>query len=261
MSAAQPVTSVMTIGTDMKIEGNGATIAAPINVIGANVEINNINFNYAGDNSSAGSNGIVASGNKNFTLTNSTIAGTMRKAIIAKTSGAIVISGNTFNSESGSIYNAVETGLSSEPAISALTIENNTFNGSLGNNAISLFKFEEGATVNIKNNTFNLDNAEGNTLRLSNMTNAANVVFNIIDNEYAYPTDDANEWSGFMICQVLPNGSTNDFKDFVVNITNLTYKGEKLTTNGEGVKRICYIWDVNNGMNLEGISGPVFNFN
>ena len=157
--------------------------------------------------------------------------GTNHVPVVLDVKGTVKFISNDFNGDNV-FYNAVETGQNNALATGSI-FANNRFNGAIKNNAISIFKVDNGANVVIKNNFFASSN---NTVRLSNINNV-NAVFDIIQNKY-YGTSDNMDHVGFL---VLHADNEEDFGKYIINIKDLFYKSEKLTTNESGEKRIWYV--------------------
>ena len=129
-------------------------------------------------------------------------------------------------------YNCLEIGTAQIMPKSVL-IENCQFKGTFANNAIIVFGTQDNATININNCYF--ENVS-NILRLSNRTNAKNVVVNITN--CVCDKWDASEYAGAILLQdyvsktaqeVANNNFFGDGK-ITINISNL------ITPNGKLVK-------------------------
>lgn len=203
---------------------------------------------------------VKVTGDQPFTLVNSTVEGTGRNPILVKTSGKVVISGNTFGCEEQNIYNMIEFSISNDADVTSVTIEGNTFKGPFKNNCVSLYNLAEGAEVNIKGNQFTDIDVNNNPIRISNPKNV-NATFNIADNTYKYNGRSATEWTGFILLQDYAKaGEKQDFSKFTINISNLYRGSKKLTSNGEGLDRVFYVYDDQDGILASGVNDPIVHF-
>lgn len=254
------INEAISLNKPVKIKANGSTFTAPIE-INANASIDNANIQVAGTSGNdKDAVAIKVLGDSDFELTNSNVNGVSRNPVLIKTSGKVNLSGNTFNAGNKDIYNAVEFSISNDPDIDNVTIENNTFTGTLGNNAISMYNFKDGAVVNIVGNNFENIDPNNNPIRLSNPKNA-NVTFNIENNKYSFSSDVPTEYTGFMLLQDYSGaGSEQEFDRFKINFTNLTRGEEKLMQKGEGIDRVYYVYDDQDGILLDGVNDPVVTF-
>lgn len=167
----------------------------------------------------------------------------------------IFISGITISKTTG--YNAIEIGLDEKKELpSEINIDNVKVEGSIDNNAISIFGTQNNAVVNITNCDFG---TVSNCLRLSNRTNAVGVQVNI-KNCKVTKWDTSEGWRGFLICQDYKSGSVEAAKSnkyfapekLAVTFDNVTNpSGEKIdfTSNvAEGAysagntKQTYYVW-------------------
>lgn len=198
-------------------------------------------------------------GDKDFTLKNSNVSGNSRNALLVKTSGNVNITGNTFDAGTGNIYNAIEFGIGTDSDVNNVSVVGNTFLGSLGNNAISMYNFSDGAVVDISDNTFSNIAPNNNPIRLSNPKNVS-ATFNISDNNYTIDGE-AAQYTGFMLLQDYSTGENKqDFSKFTINFTNLKRGDTKLVANGEGLDRVYYVYDDQDGILDAGVNDPVVNF-
>ena len=260
LSDSTPISEALTIDKDMTVAANGAVISAPVTVSGASVTIDGANIVASGTSASDKTAAITVSGDGDFTLTNNTISGKSRNAILVRNNGKQVIEGNTFDAGTGNIYNAIEFSINTMPDVTDAVVENNTFTGTLGNNAISMYNFAEGANVLIKNNTFSDIATNNNPIRLSNPKNAS-VTFDIEDNTYSFNSEEPQEYTGFMLLQdYATGGGKQDFGKFTINFVNLKRGDKKLTENGTGLDRVFYVYDDQDGLLEAGVNDPVVNF-
>jgi hypothetical protein len=155
-------------------------------------------------------------------------------------------------------YNCLEIGTVQVMPKSVL-IENCQFKGTFANNAIIVFGTQDNATININNCYF--ENVS-NILRLSNRTNAKNVVVNITN--CVCDKWDVSEYAGAILLQdyvsktaqeVANNNFFGDGK-ITINISNLITPNGKLAKPSRLAdicgtktdKQIIYIYDSVNGV-------------
>lgn len=131
--------------------------------------------------------------------------------------------------ECDSVYNPIEGTVSGASSVKNANIVNNTFNGSCGNNFISFYKMEDKAVVNIEGNVITGAKTNNNILRLSNPDNVT-ATFNVTNNSYIYVGGEADDYTGFMLCQdfTAKSGNPEDFSMYNVNIENLVCNDTKV---------------------------------
>ena len=179
---------------------------------------------------------------------------------------------NNLNIEPGcTAYNVFEGSqdMTSAHSIDKFTAKNVVVNDTdLEHNVFNIYQLNHNAEVLIENCSFNLNVANSNVLRMSNITNAENVTvtFRNIDLTYENkPYTDADaEWAGLVIYQAYGNdlafaGDTSKISTWTFNFINCRYNGEVLTDNEFGtIKQLMYQYKVNN----QGCEEPtVFNIN
>lgn len=256
------VDEAVTITKDVTIEGNGVQFKAPIVVNDAEVTINRAVFTATGKSASdTNGSAIKVSGTKPFTLTYSTVNGTARTAVYLRTSGKITLEDNIFDGGQSAIYNMIEFSLGTEKDITEAVIKNNTFTGTLKNNAISLYNFADGATVELLENTAENMDVANNFIRLSNPKNA-NVTFTITDNTYSFSSDtpNADGYTAFMLLQDYSKSDSQDFSKFNINIKNLKRGTKVLTENGTGLDQVFFVYADGKGILERGVNDPVVTF-
>ena len=157
------------------------------------------------------------------------------------------------------VYNVFEGSqdLTAEHSIDRFTAKNITVDDvDLAHNVFNIYQLNDNAVVTISDSSFNLDVANSNVLRLSNITNARNVTvnFNNIDLTYenkAY-TDEDVKWAGLVIYQAYGNdaafaGDTSNIQTWTFNFVNCRYNGQVVTTNEVGtIRQLIYQYKVNN---------------
>lgn len=263
----------LTLDKKITINGNGATIKSKLNITGNEVKIQDVKLNntvtVTGENvvldevemtgfdtgysnsKPSGVSLIKVNSDGPFTLTNSTISkvtGTAYNLINIATPEKIVIENNTFGTGTDDltgIYNLIEFSQAQNKAVKDGTIiRNNVFNSKAGNNVISMFNIEDGATITIENNTFAYS---GNALRLSNYFNTS-ATFNIYDNTVLDGSNDG--WGGFICFQAVgskaPAHADTYFAKYTINVKNLVgTDGNVVNTiegTGTGANRVGYYY-------------------
>ncbi len=252
----------VTITKDVTIDGNGVQFKAPVVVNDAEVVLNNAIFTATGASASdTNSTAIKVSGTKPFTLKNSTVNGTTRTAVSLITSGKITVENNTFDGGNSAIYNMIEFSIGAARDITEAVIKNNTFVGTLKNNAVSFYNFADGAKINISGNTVKDMTVNSNFVRLSNPKNAS-VTFTLNDNTYTFSSDtpDAQGYTGFMLLQDYSKSDSQDFSKFKINFKNLKRGTKVLTENGTGLDQVFYVYADGKGILASGVNDPVVTF-
>ena len=127
---------------------------------------------------------------------------------------------------------------------------------SLAHNILNLYNIADNATIEISDCDLDLNVANTNPVRLSNLSNASNVTITFKNVNWTYDnmaiTEDGKKWAGLVLIQ--PFGTdkadfrrkgedqTLDFyKSWTFIFDNCTYNGEKVTANNFGTKQqvIC----------------------
>ena len=160
------------------------------------------------------------------TVTDSTFSaqtgkGTNHTAVSIPINGKVVFTGNMVTNN----YNGVEFGISNAGDLGNGTIiANNTFDA-IGNNAISIYNIEDGATITIKNNVFkNPKENDGIFIRLSNPKNVS-ATFNIEGNNI----DTENSWNKIIVLLEDYSAAGAGIQDF----TKFTLSFKDNTTNSD----------------------------
>jgi hypothetical protein len=225
---------------------DNTTLSGYINISAEEGDALISNVKFSGAQSSAGTgNGkrnssgsaIIISGNANVTIKDAAIEGEkyFYSIINIAGNGKIVIDNVAFGDNE--CYHAIEWGTKIK-VVDGTTISNCSFTaGTCTHNGISMYDFEEGATVELNNNTF----GDGDSYRFSNISGAA-CTLNVANNTYtAVDTSDGSKyyelgyqngkwWSGLLF-QAYIDGM--DFSKMVVNITNMIAAGHTVTTPEE----------------------------
>lgn len=166
---------------------------------------------------------------------------------------------NNLNIEPGcTAYNVFEGSqdMTSAHSIDKFTAKNVVVNDTdLEHNVFNIYQLNNNAEVLIENCSFNLNVANSNVLRMSNITNAENVTvtFKNIDLTYENkPYTDADiEWAGLVIYQPYGNdaaytGDTSNTQTWSFNFINCRYNGELVTQNEVGtIRQLIYQYQVN----------------
>lgn len=262
-SADSAVNEELTITKPVVVDGNGASFNKTITVSDAEVTIKNAKLVATATSNKTVMPAIKITGSKPFTLTDCQVSGTTRNAVNISTSGKVDISNNKFEAGNKNIFNAIEFSISKAPDITDVIIENNTFNGVLGNNGISCYNIADNAHITIKGNTFNDISVDNNPIRLSNAKNNS-AIFDIVDNTYNFTSDEPNAdgYTGFMLLQdYSTTDQKQDFTKFTINFKNLKRGTKKLVEKGEGIDNVYYVYsDKEKGILANGVNDPVVTF-
>ena len=261
-STDSTVNEELAITKPVTVDGNGASFNKTITVSNAEVTIKNAKLIATARSNKTVTPAIKITGSKPFTLTDCQVSGTTRNAVNISTSGKVIVSDNTFEAGDNSIYNAIEFSISNAPDITDVTIENNKFNGTLGNNGISFYNIADNAHITIKNNTFNDISVNNNPIRLSNAKNNS-AVFDIIDNTYNFTSEEpsADGYTGFMLLQdYSKTNQKQDFTKFTINFKNLKRGSKKLLEKGSGIDNVYYVYSDKEGILADGVNDPVVTF-
>ena len=162
------------------------------------------------------------------------------------------------------VYNVFEgsqdkdAGHSIDTFIATNVVVNDT---DLKHNVFNIYQFNNDAEVLIKDSSFNLDVANSNILRVSNITNAQNVTITFENVDWTYEnkayTDADKVWAGLMIYQPYGSdaafsGDTRNMRTWTVRIKNCRYNGETITENLVGdIKQAVYQYNLNNSGTCE----------
>ena len=204
------VNTALTISKPVTIHNLTAT--APVTIASNGVTLN-------GANITSGGTALKADPTvTDVTITNSTITaatgrGGSHTAVSLPVSGKVVFTGNTVTND----YNGVEFGQGATEALGdGSVIANNVFKN-IGNNAISIYRVANAATVTIENNTFD---KVSNAIRLSNYPTSMTATFKIIGNT----VDTANSWENVFV--LLEDTGNNDFTKYNLNFSGNTFNSD-----------------------------------
>lgn len=257
-SEGEVVSEALTVLKDLTLVGNGATLQGQLTVNDAEVTVDGFTLTAAGEDASSKAVALKVSGTKAFTLKNSTVNGKARTAVNIMTAGEITLANNVFDAGEQYVYNMIEFSIGTARDISRAIVSNNTFTGTLKNNAISFYNLLEGATIDVIGNTFGPADVSNNFMRLSN-PKSVSAQFNVKDNVYSYDSDtpDASGYTAFMLLQDYSSDGTQDFSKFTVTFDNLRRGDTKITKNGEGLDKAFYVYANGKGILPAGENDPV----
>ena len=167
--------------------------------------------------------------------------------------------------EGSTIYNVFEGSQDKVHLLSALDADDVVVNDpQLRHNVFNVYQLEDGATIKITDSTFNLNVANSNIMRLSNITNAENVNIMFENIDWTYENEDTtnvsnNAWAGLVIIQpfgadIAHTGDLSKYQTWTMTFKNCRYNGELVDSNNFGtIKQVAYFYDVNK---TGGITNP-----
>lgn len=217
---AKPGASVSQPESDVAYSGNltsdGTNTASTTAITAKSVQLNNVTTT---------DNAIAITATNNVVVDNLTTEGSIAKGsaggrnagMSIDSNGYVTITGGTWNADN---YNAIEVGLNGT-APKGVNIDGLTVNGSLSNNAISIFDWAENATITISNCHF----ADvSNVVRISNKSNVP-ATFNFVNCTVdKWETNPA--YAGFLLMQDYTSESAeqaateNRFHNIKITFTN-----------------------------------------
>lgn len=176
-------------------------------------------------------------------------------SISIKTPGEVVVENIAWDRD---CYNPIEINLDKNGApSSAVTVRNCDFQTAVGNNCISIFGMTEGGVVTLEGCTFVRAN---NALRMSNRTNAEDVVINITDCTYKETSTD--DYAGFLLFEDYTNTdplTVKPFSTWTVNFTSLTGpEGTKILEDYDG--QVWYMYYDNGGLVVDETQFPTITY-
>ena len=224
--------------------GNGTVMQSPIKVNAPGVSLQNfiIGIN-AGDTQV-----LSVNTTQDFSMEKCKILASkdFLRTPIAITASEINIENCVFDARDKLVYNMIEGSLDKEATpVRKVNIIGNQFKGTLKNNAMSFYHFEDGAEINITNNLFEY---AGNALRISNITSNYATI-NINNCEYKATCD--GEYAGFVIFEdYSKDDAVQNFTRITMNISNLIGpSGQKMVMNELGTdNQVYYIYDDRKGI-------------
>ena len=227
-------------GDGITLRSNGATFNSVLTVEGKDITISGFNFTTSNDVTdpyeAKGTHMLKVNGNATISGCTFKPTGCYYNAI--NSTGDLTLEGNSFEGCEDHVYNLIEFSQKDDQKIKNVEIAYNTFGkGASKNNTISMFQFEDGATINILNNIWDY---AANAVRISNYSKAIGVVINCVDNEYKETSDD--EYAGFLLAQ--GTEQNKDMSGITVNLIRLVGPdGEAITENGTGNDQVWYTYD------------------
>lgn len=227
-------------GNGITLRSSGATFNGVLTADGKDITIEGFNFASINDATSPtepkGTHMLKVNGNATISGCTFKPTGCYYNAI--NSTGDLTLEGNNFEGCEDRVYNLIEFSQKEDQKVKRVEIAYNTFGkGASKNNTISMFQFEDGATVNILNNVWEY---AANAVRISNYSKAMGVVINCVDNEYKETSDD--EYAGFLLAQ--GTEQNKDMSGITVNLIRLVGPDEKVATeNGTGNDQVWYTYD------------------
>ena len=218
---------------------NANTLTSNFTCVGKNITVTKLNTENSYDR-------FISTGD--ISLNHVTNDGELQKEIsngqyIINTPGRVIITDSKLNQVG---YNGIQIGLDSsiEPPKSVL-IDGVEFNGTLSNNAISIYGTADDAIITISNCKFIKCS---NPIRISNRTNAK-VIINLINCDFT--EWDNNQYAGIFCCQDYTSinaavTETNNLfgpEKVVINMINCTHAGYKIAFDDPAT--ICGTGDSN----------------
>ena len=173
--------------------------------------------------------------------------------------GANDVTISNVNIEEGcTVYNVFEgkQDKDTQNCIDTFNATNITVNDTdLAHNVFNIYQLNDNASITISDSYFNLNVANSNVLRLSNITNAknVNVTFRNVNLTYENKpySDDDVKWAGLVIYQPFGtdaaySGDYTNTQTWTFNFINCRYNGEIVTQNNVGqISQLLYQYDVN----------------
>lgn len=146
---------------------------------------------------------------------------------------------------------------------------------SLAHNILNLYNIADNATIEISDCDLDLNVANTNPVRLSNLSNASNVTITFKNVNWTYDNKEISDgdiqWAGLVLIQPFSTDKadfrrkgedqTLDFyKSWTFIFDNCTYNGEKVTANNFGTKKqVIYACDINAQNQVEDVETLGFN--
>lgn len=216
-----------------------------INLVGGSVDSNNT---------------VYLNANESVSVSDLTVDGTKG----ASGNGKINFSSSEMNvsdvtiADGSTVYNVFEgaQGNNNVGATDTFNATNvNADNTALKHNVFNIYKFNNNANVNVSDCDFNLDMANSNIMRISNVTNADNVTITFRNVNWTYEnkgyTDADLKWAGLIIYQPYGTdaafaGDLSHIATWTFNFINCKYNGVKVTENNFGSSnQVMYFYDIN----------------
>jgi len=226
-------------GDGITLRSNGATFNGVLTAEGKDINITGFNFACTNDETDAyaakGTAMVKIDGTA--TITGCTFKPTGKYYNAINANGNLTLESNNFEACEDNVYNLIEFSQREDQKIANVEISYNTFaKGASKNNTISMFQFEDGATINILNNIWDY---AANAIRISNYSKAIGVIINCVDNEYKETSED--EYAGFLLAQ--GTEQNKDMSGITVNLIRLVGpNGNTVTKNGTGNDQVWYTY-------------------
>ena len=205
--------------------------------------------------------GISVTGTEPVTFENCVFDVEARTAVQINTSGETTFDGCTFNVSKTGVYNMIETSPSSAvsaPLVSKFTLKDCKQIGEVNHNFLSLYRFAEGAEVNIIDCTLEDANMQS-SIRISNVTSATATI-NLKNYSVNYAPGQTPEGGECqLLCQDYTKNTPQDFTKITVNFDNFTVDGTKVMSS-EGASGIPVYAVYNNGYITGQGNDPVVTF-
>lgn len=161
---------------------------------------------------------------------------------------------NITDDENNTVYNVFEQKIG-DTRLNKLTATNVKIkNPGLQHNVFSVYNFNAGAEITIRNCYFNLDANNSNVLRLTNYDNADGVKVTFENVNWNYiNTDDDFDWkyAGLVLYQAhgsdaAVSGDLSHLKTWIFTFKNCTYNGELINAeNYNTCKQVMYLYNIN----------------
>ena len=226
--------------TGVEVKSQNATLVKPSRIEAKSITIDNLNV--IGDENEMVA--IVLSSEDDIEIKKSNIQGAFPKTtsntiINVIKSDYVSIKDTTFDVSKS--YNAIEAGMNNE--LGGMLMDNVRFIGKYDNNVVSIHSTAECSVININNCHFG---EVSNVLRLSNKTNAKNVVINITNCSCDKWAD--GDYRGMIILQDFTSKSINEAQTnnlfapekLTINISNFIYNGRKLVQ--DDLEDVLYLY-------------------
>lgn len=224
------------------------------------IEIKNCVFNMQDEAATlkkCSTHGVEVKGDEEVLIENCSFENRGYSAIHACGTGALTVKDCKFACDN--LYNPIEGGQSGA-GNSVVNIYSNEFVGKCGNNYVNFYRFQDGAKINLANNTFEgVDPEASEILRISNMT-SANVTYNVNGDAYQYINDKVGDYTAYIMCQdyTNKNGVKQDFTKVTVNMDGVKCNGEVITADHIAQGKVTFTYE--DGVGIIEDNDPVINF-
>lgn len=193
----------------------------------------------------------------------------------ADNNGKIVFGSDTFDVKNvtvdngSTVYNVFEGMQDVNHPISVVTFSNiKCLNTSLLHNVFNIYAPTDNAVITIKDSSFSLDVEHSNILRISNITNASNVVVNFENIDWTYEEGAGTDftYAGLVFYQAFGSdiafaGDTTKTATWRFNFKNCRYNGVKVDADNFGEhNQVLYTYHVN-GQGIQDAAAAGFTLN